>query len=328
MSLNFNFSRPVSTSVTAKVSGGWGLPRPDNRRHAGIDISLKTGTPILAIADGVVIKSQKTDVGDAGIWVGIQHPVFDSGGNIIGTVASRSLHFSKALVNVGDRVVRGQVIGLSGATGDSSGPHLHLDLKLDPALKSLLVQQVGTPVGGFLPLIEGYGFGIPAEPWIPVDSYNSRTIKEAKANKIPLYLHIKASQVVEPVVQPKITKLVPEVIRKLIQDKSAFSIGILLLGGAVAAIALADFIKRRNRITVGLKGNTLRGIMDDFSTDDYDLSIKEQDIRRIANLITYDQSADEIWQVIKTSRGNRMTESDFFYAYKAALAYLNNKNLT
>lgn len=182
MAIDFYFGRPVMPLTKAVVSSGFGRPRPSGKisnRHPGIDIPVKTGTPVLAMADGVVMRSQKTEDGaDAGIFVGIQHPL----------IVSRYMHLSRNLVDVGQEVRKGQVIGYSGSTGLSSGPHLHVDLKVkDPKVLAKVIEAVGEPVGGFIPFQERYGIGIPAEPWVPVDGYSDRTINDAKTHRIPLY---------------------------------------------------------------------------------------------------------------------------------------------
>lgn len=84
-SSGFTFGRPVPSNVRAIATSGWSRPRGD-RLHRALDIPLPTGTPILAIDDGVVVRVRHTDVNDAGKWVGVRHP---SG------VVSRYLHLSK-----------------------------------------------------------------------------------------------------------------------------------------------------------------------------------------------------------------------------------------
>lgn len=176
---NPGLRRPVAAGVTAEAMSGWGRPR-SGHAHAGLDIPLRIGTPILAMASGKAVRVQATNAGDAaGIWVGVQH---DDG------LVSRYMHLSRADVRVGDQVRAGQQLGLSGNTGiHNSGPHLHVDLKAPGALLPAIASAGGKPTSGFGPEIKPYGFAVPGEPWIPVDRYNQRTIDDAKANGIPLY---------------------------------------------------------------------------------------------------------------------------------------------
>ncbi len=89
--------------------------------HKGIDISAPTGTPIVATADGVVEKAGWNS-GGYGNQVVIDH------GNGIKT---RYAHMSKVLVKEGQKVRRGQVIGLVGSTGRSVAPHVHYEVYLN-----------------------------------------------------------------------------------------------------------------------------------------------------------------------------------------------------
>ena len=93
--------------------------------HNGIDIPKPTGTPMRAIADGYVILAQFSQ--SAGIWIQIDH------GNIpgFGRVISEYMHNSRNLVAVGQRVYAGQVIAEVGSTGRSTGPHLHLGIRVN-----------------------------------------------------------------------------------------------------------------------------------------------------------------------------------------------------
>lgn len=88
--------------------------------HNGIDIPAPTGTPIMAVSGGQVAWSYMSS--SAGNWIGIDH------GN--GTY-SVYMHMSSRLAQEGDYVTTGQIIGLVGSTGRSTGPHLHLSIRLD-----------------------------------------------------------------------------------------------------------------------------------------------------------------------------------------------------
>ena len=87
--------------------------------HTGIDYACPTGTPILASEDGTVVHSGWLN-GGWGYCVIIQHP----DGN-----ATLYAHLSECKVKTWDKVKKGQVIGLSGSTGNSTGPHLHFEAR-------------------------------------------------------------------------------------------------------------------------------------------------------------------------------------------------------
>jgi murein DD-endopeptidase MepM/ murein hydrolase activator NlpD len=174
------FIRPVPASVRAVGGSGWGRPRAGGILHPGLDIWVPIGTPVLAMADGVAIRVQPVVDGDAGgIRIALRHA---SG------IVSRYMHLSRTSVSVGQKVRKGTVIGSSGDTGvGDTGAHLHVDLKAPAALLPAIKAAVGEPRGGWMAELAPYGFGVPAEPWVPVDEYNARTRADAAANGIPLY---------------------------------------------------------------------------------------------------------------------------------------------
>ena len=83
------------------------------RAHRGTDYAGPIGTPILATADGTVIKSERR--GGNGNYVKIRHN---------GTYSTQYLHMQKRIAKVGDFVRQGDVIGTIGMTGNTGGPHV------------------------------------------------------------------------------------------------------------------------------------------------------------------------------------------------------------
>ncbi len=103
--------------VDGKVSSEFGIR--NGRPHKGIDIGTRAGTPIYAVLDGTVVFSGYQ--GAYGNVIVLEHPDF---------VMTVYAHNEKNLVNVGDQVSKGQMIGTIGATGDASGPHLHFEYRI------------------------------------------------------------------------------------------------------------------------------------------------------------------------------------------------------
>ena len=86
--------------------------------HAGVDITAESGTPVHAAADGIVFRAEFS--GKYGRLVVIEH------GN---GMTTRYAHLSKFEVIPGEEIRRGQVIGLSGASGHVTAPHLHFEVR-------------------------------------------------------------------------------------------------------------------------------------------------------------------------------------------------------
>ena len=92
--------------------------------HTGTDISVAAGTPILAAADGVVSIANGTDSwGDSyGYYVKLDH------GEGLETLYA---HCSSICVTAGQEVAQGEVIAYVGSTGNSTGNHLHFEVRVD-----------------------------------------------------------------------------------------------------------------------------------------------------------------------------------------------------
>jgi murein DD-endopeptidase MepM/ murein hydrolase activator NlpD len=105
---------PTKGIFTSGFGYRWGV------LHAGIDIANSIGTPILAVADGVVI-----DAGPAagfGMWVVLRHA--DGTTTVYG-------HVNTINVSKGQRVMAGDQIATMGNRGNSTGPHLHFEVHLN-----------------------------------------------------------------------------------------------------------------------------------------------------------------------------------------------------
>ncbi|WP_448318231.1 M23 family metallopeptidase [Streptomyces sp. CO7] len=92
-------------------------------KHSGQDFAVPTGTKVFAAHEGTVVKAGGWGAGDGpayGNAVVIKH---DNG------TYSQYAHLSKIQVNIGEKVNTGEQIALSGNTGNSSGPHLHFEIR-------------------------------------------------------------------------------------------------------------------------------------------------------------------------------------------------------
>jgi hypothetical protein len=96
--------------------------------HEGIDFPVSIGTPVMASADGVVVLTNSPYDRAYGTHVWIRHNMSD--GTVYRTLYA---HLSQINVSDGQHVTVGTIVGLSGNTGNSTGPHLHFSLKKDGA---------------------------------------------------------------------------------------------------------------------------------------------------------------------------------------------------
>jgi len=133
------------------IASGWGsaerfdgsarLQGRNSGVHGGLDISLREGTPLLAVAAGKVIAKGEGGMLE-GIFLWLQHAPEDTG--LPYRAITKYQHLSEMpKVNIGDRVVAGQVVALSGLTGTRGpafGPagyaHLHLSMFVAPMVEN------------------------------------------------------------------------------------------------------------------------------------------------------------------------------------------------
>ena len=109
--------------------------------HTGIDLAVPLGTPVFAAADGVVVLARPmTDAGGLlvgyGNYVVVQH---DAG------LKTLYGHLLTIGVKEGDLVHRGQLIGLVGSTGNSTGPHTHFEVRIDDSPVDPMQMLPGAP---------------------------------------------------------------------------------------------------------------------------------------------------------------------------------------
>jgi murein DD-endopeptidase MepM/ murein hydrolase activator NlpD len=121
------WTAPVGAEIVS------GFRTPDRPSHQGVDLGASRNTQIHAAASGVVIRAMcdygacdhdgSPDTPGCGWFVEILHA---------DQVITRYCHMNqRPSVSVGERVTAGQVIGVVGSTGHSSGPHLHFEVHLD-----------------------------------------------------------------------------------------------------------------------------------------------------------------------------------------------------
>jgi murein DD-endopeptidase MepM/ murein hydrolase activator NlpD len=118
---DIHLATPVGWPVEGRLSSSYGYrnhPVHDEKKfHTGVDISSPSGGEVKATANGIVSFAGWTE--NSGIVVVAEH------GHGFSTAYA---HNRKALVRVGQRIARGDVIAQSGSTGVSTGPHVHYEI--------------------------------------------------------------------------------------------------------------------------------------------------------------------------------------------------------
>jgi len=145
-----------------------GFVHSEGGRHPAYDWPMPEGTPLLATADGVVVYADRSppvrcsrdgSIATDALWVAIEHTADDEQ-----QFASVYIHLRTRTVELGDVVSAGDVIGTSGDTGCSSGPHLHFEVTArNPHGVDFFTKYYVTNV-------DPYGWDSPdADPWAEQD---------------------------------------------------------------------------------------------------------------------------------------------------------------
>ncbi len=115
---------PFGLPAQGDLSSAFGIrmsPFTHTRRmHEGLDFSLNRGSNIYASAYGIVKSVERTPT--YGLAIDVEHN---------GRLVTRYAHLSRALVKPGQKVSRGDIVGLAGSSGLSTGPHLHFEVLVD-----------------------------------------------------------------------------------------------------------------------------------------------------------------------------------------------------
>lgn len=142
---NHNFSWPVGGGL-GRITQHFGeisnLYR--GKPHNGMDIGVPSGTPVVAAADGIVMAVDNNDIStfrkyQYGKYVLLKHE---------NNLATLYAHLSRYSVQNGQSVKRGEIIGYSGSTGYSTGPHLHFGAYWAPSIQLKPVP----PAAGLVPI--------------------------------------------------------------------------------------------------------------------------------------------------------------------------------
>jgi len=114
----------IAQPLSAKVTSNFGMRKDPfhgaAKMHSGMDMAAPVGTPVYATGDGIVRRARVA--GGYGNLVELEHGYGHQ---------SRFGHLSKILVREGQFVRRGDMIGLVGSTGRSTGPHLHYEVRIN-----------------------------------------------------------------------------------------------------------------------------------------------------------------------------------------------------
>lgn len=129
--------RPVNSHFPISAPFGHNTGPHKDKPHKGIDFACQVGTPVCAVADGRILKAAKAVEPDDPahpengpsrcgnrVWLWVEKPGY--------TARFGCFHLDSFSVKAGQNVKEGDIIGYSGNTGNSTGPHLHLECRLYP----------------------------------------------------------------------------------------------------------------------------------------------------------------------------------------------------
>jgi murein DD-endopeptidase MepM/ murein hydrolase activator NlpD len=171
--VNLDLAAPLASMLSTE---GWGMPREGRPYHGGVDLRAPVGTVARAASSGTVVFGGQYADGSGGA-VELDHG---------DGVATRYLHLSRVDVKSGQRVSRGQQLGL---TGFAVSPHLHWDTWVEVPKLYEYVQRFGKPTTGFT-VTKAFGpktfVKVPAEPLAPM-SYQADVIAAAQKYGVKLY---------------------------------------------------------------------------------------------------------------------------------------------
>ncbi|WP_448642334.1 M23 family metallopeptidase [Geodermatophilus sp. URMC 63] len=118
--------RPTAGTVTSGFGPRWGT------LHAGVDLAGPRDSPVYAASDGTVVRAECTSAycdRDGGLGLGGYGNLVELGHG--GGVSTRYGHLSAYTVTAGQTVTAGTLIGFQGSTGNSTGVHLHLEVRIE-----------------------------------------------------------------------------------------------------------------------------------------------------------------------------------------------------
>ena len=120
LSKNISIILPVKGTITSRYGAREQIFENVNPYHTGIDIANKLNTEIVSATDGVITKTEKMNK-----YYGNNIEIEKDG------VIFKYAHLNKINVKKGDSIKQGEVIGLMGSTGMSTGSHLHFEIKIN-----------------------------------------------------------------------------------------------------------------------------------------------------------------------------------------------------
>ena len=121
---------PLAGKTKKNITTGYmGYSNPKMGNHTGVDIAIAGGTPVMAVKDGTVVTSTALKTTSGAYRSYGEYIVINHGDGTMTLYAHMSPGSRR--VSVGDKVKQGQVIGLVGTTGNSTGYHLHFEVRIN-----------------------------------------------------------------------------------------------------------------------------------------------------------------------------------------------------